>query len=163
MSALSALEAVDTEAIGTVDAAGYLYLVARPATPTAAIGRMPARARENSSERQRRRDRQELAPVHLTRRGRIVVAALGLAVATLAAMLLSLAASGGAQASDHGRADAGYQGMRQVVVQPGETLWTLAAAAEPSADPRVVIPQIMSANSLTSSTIYPGEQLWVPR
>ena len=163
MSALSALEAVDTEAIGTVEAAGYLHLVARPATPTAAIGRMPARVRENSSERQRRRDRQELAPVHLTRRGRIVVAALGLAVATLAAMLLSLAASGGAQASDHGRADAGYQGMRQIVVRPGQTLWSIASRAEPSVDPRLVIPEIMTANSMTSTSLQAGELLWVPR
>jgi hypothetical protein len=101
--------------------------------------------------------------VRLTRRGRRVAAALGVMVAAVAAVLLSLGASGGALASDHGAAGSGYQGMRQVVVQPGQTLWSLAAAADPGADPRLVIPQIVSANSLAGSTIYSGEQLWVPR
>jgi hypothetical protein len=107
-------------------------------------------------------------PVRLTRRGSLVAGGLALTVAALAALLLSLAASGGALAASHGAAShgaagTGYQGMRQVVVQPGQTLWSLAAAAEPGADPRLVIPEIVSANSLGGSTIYPGEQLWVPR
>jgi LysM domain len=102
-------------------------------------------------------------PVRLTRRGRLVVGGLAVLTAVLAAVLLSVTASGGALAANHGPAGSGYQGMRQVVVQPGQTLWTLAAAAEPGADPRLVIPQIVSANSLAGSTIYPGEQLWVPR
>jgi LysM domain len=102
-------------------------------------------------------------PVRLTRRGRLVVGGLAVLTAVLAAVLLSVTASGGALAANHGSAGSGYQGMRQVVVQPGQTLWTLAAAAEPGADPRLVIPQIVSANSLAGSTIYPGEQLWVPR
>jgi hypothetical protein len=102
-------------------------------------------------------------PVRLTRRGRLVAGALIVVAAAAAALLLSLLLGGGALAASHGSPGAGYQGLRQVVVQPGETLWSLAARADPSADPRTVIPQIMSANSLTSSTIYPGEQLWVPR
>jgi LysM domain len=102
-------------------------------------------------------------PVRLTRRGRRVVWGLAGMVAALAAVLLSLAASGGALASSHGPSGSGYQGMRQVVVEPGQTLWSLAAAADPRADPRLVIPQIVSANSLAGSTIYAGEQLWVPR
>ena len=101
-------------------------------------------------------------PVRLTRRGRLVAGGL-VTVAALAGLLLSLAASGGALAASRGPAGSGYQGMRQVVVQPGQTLWSLAAAAEPGADPRLVIPEIVSANSLGGSTIYPGEQLWVPR
>jgi hypothetical protein len=103
------------------------------------------------------------SPVRLTRRGRLVVGGLAVLTAVLAAVLLSVTASGGALAANHGPAGSGYQGMRQVVVQPGQTLWTLAAAAEPGADPRLVIPQIVSANSLAGSTIFPGEQLWVPR
>jgi hypothetical protein len=102
-------------------------------------------------------------PVRLTRRGRAVVGGLAVLLAVLAAVLLSLAGSGGALAANHGAAGSGYQGLRQVVVQPGQTLWSLAAAADPSADPRLVIPQIVSANALAGSTIYPGEQLWVPR
>jgi predicted Zn-dependent protease len=103
------------------------------------------------------------APVRLTRRGRRVVGGLAVAAVALAAFLLSLALSGGALASNHGSAGSPYQGMRHVVVQPGQNLWSLAAQAEPGADPRLVIPQIVSANSLAGDAIYPGEQLWVPR
>jgi LysM repeat protein len=53
--------------------------------------------------------------------------------------------------------------MRQVVVQPGQTLWSIASAAEPSADPRGVIEQIMSVNDLTSTKLPVGEEIWVPR
>jgi hypothetical protein len=103
------------------------------------------------------------APLRLTRRGRLAVgAALALAAAA-AASLVIVTASGGAQASDHGQARGGYAGMREIVVRPGQTLWSIAAAAEPSADPRVVIQQIMSVNSLTNAQIQAGQLLWVPR
>ena len=52
--------------------------------------------------------------------------------------------------------------MHQVVVQPGQTLWSIAAAAEPAADPRTVVQEIMSANALGSPAISAGQQLWVP-
>jgi hypothetical protein len=102
-------------------------------------------------------------PVRLTRRGRRVVGGLAIAAAALAAFLLSLTLGGGALASSHGSAGSPYQGMRQVVVQPGQNLWSIATQAEPGADPRLVIPQIVSANALAGDAIYPGEQLWVPR
>jgi hypothetical protein len=102
-------------------------------------------------------------PVRLTRRGRRVVGGLAAGAAALAAFALSLALGGGALASSHASGGSPYQGMRQVVVQPGQNLWALAARAEPGADPRLVIPQIVSANALAGDAIYPGEQLWVPR
>jgi LysM domain len=101
-------------------------------------------------------------PVRLTRRGRIVVGALAIAAAAAVTCVLSLALASGALAANHGPARAGYQGMRQIVVQPGQTLWSIAAAAAPAADPRVIIPQLEAANSLNGSTVYPGEALWVP-
>ena len=54
-------------------------------------------------------------------------------------------------------------GMKQVVVQRGQTLWSIASAAQPMADPQAVIQRIIDANSLPSVTIEPGEVLWVPR
>jgi len=102
-------------------------------------------------------------PVRLTRRGRGVVGGLAAGAAALAAFALSLALGGGALASSHASGGSPYQGMRQVVVQPGQNLWALATRAEPGADPRLVIPQIVSANALAGDAIYPGEQLWVPR
>jgi hypothetical protein len=102
-------------------------------------------------------------PVRLTRRGRAVVAALAVVAATVAVTVASMAAAGGAQAANHGRPGAGYAGLRQVVVQPGQTLWSIAEQVEPSADPRLVVAQIMTANAMTSTVIEAGQLLWVPR
>jgi hypothetical protein len=112
---------------------------------------------------ERRQARRSRAPVRLTRRGRLVVASLLVTGLTVCALLLSMLASGGAQATNHGQPGAGYQGMRQVVVRPGQTLWSIASAAEPSADTRVVVQEIMTANALTSVDISAGQLLWVPR
>jgi nucleoid-associated protein YgaU len=81
-----------------------------------------------------------------------------------AALVLWLAEAGRAQASSHGQpAGAGYQGMTRVVVQARQTLWAIAAAAEPTANIQTVVQQIIDANALDGATIYPGEVLWVPR
>jgi nucleoid-associated protein YgaU len=93
-----------------------------------------------------------------------VVAALALALTAAVVVLIWLTAAGGAAASDHGvPANGAYQGLTQVVVRPGQTLWSIAAAAEPSADPRAVIQQIVEANALSGVTIHTGQLLWVPK
>jgi len=102
-------------------------------------------------------------PTRLTRRGRAVVAALIVTGVTIVALLATVLASGGAQATNHGQARAGYQGMHQIVVRPGQTLWSIASAAEPTADTRIVVQQIMTVNRLTGTTISAGQLLWVPR
>jgi hypothetical protein len=101
--------------------------------------------------------------LRLTRRGRAVVASTLATAAAAVAALVVMTAAAGAQASDHGRGGGGYAGMREIVVRPGQTLWSIAATAEPSADPRVVVQQIMTVNSLTSTQIQAGQLLWVPR
>jgi LysM domain len=107
--------------------------------------------------------RAERSPIRLTRRGKAVVAGLVVTGLTVLALLVTLLASSGAEATNHGRPGAGYQGMREVVVRPGQTLWSIASAAEPTADPRIVIQEIMTANALTSTDIASGQLLWVPR
>jgi LysM domain len=102
-------------------------------------------------------------PIRLTRRGRAVAAALILAGLTIAALLATVLASGGAQATNHGQARAGYEGMHQIVVRSGQTLWSIASAAEPRSDTRIVVQEIMTANGLTGTTISAGQLLWVPR
>ena len=52
--------------------------------------------------------------------------------------------------------------MSQIVVQPGQTLWSIAAQADPAADTRLVIQRIVTANSLTSENIAAGQRLWIP-
>jgi hypothetical protein len=85
-----------------------------------------------------------------------------LLVAVITPLLLAVAS--GAQASSHGLPPSAVRaGMRQVVVKPGQSLWSVALNAEPKADPRVVIQQIMEFNALGSQVVVPGENLWVPR
>jgi len=92
-----------------------------------------------------------------------VVACLLVAGLTVAVLLITMLASGGAQATNHGQPRAGYQGMHQIVVRPGQTLWSIAASAEPSADTRVIVQEIMTANALTNADISAGQLLWIPR
>ena len=74
-----------------------------------------------------------------------------------------LIAATGAQAANHGLPPtAVHAGMRHVVVRSGQTLWSIAMAAEPAADPRVVTQEIMQVNALSSEVVVPGESLWVP-
>jgi hypothetical protein len=133
---------------------------ARPATPGQGPGQADAEAAV--VRRAPRPVPESPAPLRLTRRGRIVLGLIAVVLATLALTVVSMSLSD-AQAANHGRAGAGYQGMRQVVVEPGETLWSIASQAEPSADPRQVVAEIMTANSLTSSNVQAGQLLWVPR
>jgi hypothetical protein len=107
---------------------------------------------------------QRVRRTRLTRRGRRVVWAFAvlLLVAVLTPVLLALAS--GAQAANHGLpASAVQASMRHVVVKPGQSLWSIALNAEPQADPRTVIQQIMEFNALGSQVVVPGEGLWVPQ
>lgn len=100
----------------------------------------------------------------LTRRGRQVLwaAVILFLVAIITPLMLALAS--GAQASSRGLPPSAVRaGMRQVVVKPGQSLWSVALNAEPKADPRVVIQQIMEFNALGGQIVVPGESLWVPR
>jgi hypothetical protein len=118
----------------------------RPARPTA----VPATA--------------AASPVRLTRRGKIVLGLLALAVVASATVLIWLAIAGHAQAAQKaGPAAAGSHGMLRVVVHPGQTLWSIAVRTDPAADPRMVIQQIIDDNALTDTAIQAGQVLWVPR
>ena len=103
--------------------------------------------------------------VRLTRRGRLVVTGLVLLVAIATATLLWMSVAGSVQAASRGgpAPRSPYQGMTQIVVQPGQTLWSIAAAAEPSADAWAVVQQIVEVNALNNPQVHAGELLWVPR
>ena len=47
-----------------------------------------------------------------------------------------------------------------VVVQPGDTLWTIAADVAPDADVRITVDQLIALNG--ASPIVPGQELVVP-
>jgi LysM domain len=124
-------------------------------TGTVVSGREPRFGSVGGAQPQR-------APLRLTRRGRLVVTVLLVAAFSAAVLLLTALVSGRAQATNHGEPRAGYQGMHKIVVRPGQTMWSIAAAAEPTADPRSVVQEIMSANALDGPGITAGQLLWVP-
>ena len=101
------------------------------------------------------------SPLRLTRRGRVVVAGL----AVLLVSVLSLLVAGAAQATSHAAPplSAAGHGLGQVVVRPGQSLWSVAESADPDADTRLVIQQILKLNALNGDTVFAGQQLWVPR
>ncbi len=101
-------------------------------------------------------DRPTRSRLRLTARGRAVL--LLLLAAPIAVWLLLAQLNGGAAA---GTRDAGAP-VPVVVVQPGESLWSIAEQVAPNADPRDVIDAIVSFNHLPSADVVPGEQLGVP-
>ena len=101
-----------------------------------------------------------VAPLRLTRRGRVVVALAAALLVTMVSLLLA----GVAQATNDGPSSrAARQNLVQVVVHPGQSLWSVAESADPDQDPRAVIQQIIDLNSLNGDTVFAGQQLWVPR
>jgi ABC-type oligopeptide transport system substrate-binding subunit len=94
--------------------------------------------------------------VRLTRRGRRLVAALALGGAVvLGACISPLLADG----------DGGLRlaGERSVVVEPGDTVWSVAGeVAEGGQDVRVVVDAIEELNDLEDSVVVPGQVLRLP-
>ena len=53
-------------------------------------------------------------------------------------------------------------GTEQVTVQPGQTIWSIAAEGYPDDDTRAVVGQIVKLNSLGEAPVYAGEKIRVP-
>jgi hypothetical protein len=92
------------------------------------------------------------SPVRLTRRGRLVVLALLVVFFGAVAALLALPSQAAAPAGP----------ARVVVVQPGDSLWTIVERYRPGADPVRAMEELSRANDLPGSTLYPGEELTLP-
>ncbi|GAA1855223.1 hypothetical protein GCM10009687_22610 [Asanoa iriomotensis] len=90
--------------------------------------------------------------LRLTRRGRLVLVVLFLLVVGGLAAVLSPAS----RAAD----PAGPPAI--AVVQPGDTLWSVAARHRPSNSPFEVIAEIRRLNHLDSFTIFAGQKLILP-
>ena len=95
--------------------------------------------------------------VRVTRRGRVLLL-LALVAVLFAAFSLGRSASQAAPTADGPSAPA-----QHVVVQPGESLWTVAQRTAPDHDPREVVARLRELNGLTTSQLQPGQQLIVPR
>lgn len=89
--------------------------------------------------------------LRMTRRGRLVVLALALIVVLVPGAWRAMAT-----------AQVDGPTTIAVTVQPGDTLWGIAAEIDPGADPRALIAEIREVNSLTQSGLTPGQVLVVP-
>jgi len=94
--------------------------------------------------------------LRLTARGRAVL--LFLVAAPLTIWLLMAQLNGGAA---QGTREAGAP-VPVVVVESGESLWSVAERVAPNADPRDVITAIVAYNHLPSADVMAGQQLGIP-
>jgi len=100
--------------------------------------------------------------LRLTRRGRVVFTTLGAAPLVVGALLIAFAGGTASAVAEGTRADAAAASFEYVTVQAGQSLWKLAEAIAPTADPRDVIAEIVSLNQLSSENVQPGQRLALP-
>jgi len=102
-------------------------------------------------------DRQDAAA---RRRIRILLGSV--VVALVVALALPWGGAGGRPLATPGPARAGdaVASHSLYVVQPGDTLWTIAERLVPSGDPRPVVAQL--ASEIGGDTVVPGERLVLP-
>ncbi|SNS61433.1 LysM peptidoglycan-binding domain-containing protein [Actinomadura mexicana] len=99
-------------------------------------------------------------PIRLTRRGRVVLVAFA---ATVTLVLLWVIGGSGAFAGSRERHGGPSRPAGTVVVEPGDTLWGVASAADPGGDPRLVVQRIIDLNGLAGDpTVHPGQELRLP-
>lgn len=98
--------------------------------------------------------------LRLTSRGRLLLL-LALVGVLFAAFSFGRANTGAAQAATATETSRVLP-LEQTVVQPGESLWTVARRIAPDNDPRTVIAQIRKLNDMTTSQLRVGQQLLLP-
>ena len=97
--------------------------------------------------------------LRLTVRGRRVLASLA-ALPAVVAIALALVSGGSALASrEDGAAAASFE---TVTVSHGDSLWSIAEAVAPQADPRDVVDAIIRLNALDGVTVQAGQSIAIP-
>ena len=97
-----------------------------------------------------RRSRYYAPPVPRAKAARIKIALVLVGVALLWLLFIKGAYGGG------------RTGTEQITVQPGQTVWSIAADRYPDDDTRSRVGDIVSLNNLGDQPIYAGEKLSVP-
>jgi hypothetical protein len=107
-------------------------------------------------------------PSHAVLRRRRLTAALVVLALALVVMVGARAVQGALGRTGSGPLSAAGAGpgsnlaSDQVwVVQPGDTIWSIAEAVEPGSDVRPLVDEISA--ELKGAPIYPGEQIRIPR
>ncbi len=117
--------------------------------------RAPRRVPAAPSQRRAPQSQSTPAPLRLTRRGRLVVLLVVLAVACAGFALLGGPAVSTSQTH--------HAAAHTVVVRGGETLWDIASRIAPDQDPRVVIADIVDLNHLPDAgSIRLGQEIFIP-
>ena len=149
----------------------------RPQAPVRLPGQPPSSLPRQRDGRPARRPVLELVPplaapsertvrpaspgaVHLTGRGRCAVLVL-LVVAGVALMLALTGLVGLVGGAAAGTAPA-RTATRTIVVQPGQTLWSIAGSVAPNVDRRDTIARIVELNALPSTGVSAGARIAVP-
>jgi nucleoid-associated protein YgaU len=99
------------------------------------------------------RERAELPPIRLTRRGVVVLTA---AVLLLGGLLVWLAALSAPSPAAHPAAP------QVVTVRAGDTLWSIATHVAPDRDPLAEVAALQRVNHLDGVGLTPGQRLRVP-
>lgn len=92
-------------------------------------------------------------PVRLTRRGRAVLVGFFVLAAVLVIAVLAPASRA---------ADPAGAASRIAVVQPGDTLWSIAERHSPTEDRVAAVEEIRRLNRLDSYAVHAGQRLAVP-
>lgn len=94
--------------------------------------------------------------VRLTRRGKAVIFAISLAIIAVLVVLFGSSSLAGDQAG-------ALPDTTTVKVMPGNTLWEIAADANPNGDIRATVDDILQLNSLpNASALQMGSEIAVP-
>jgi hypothetical protein len=95
----------------------------------------------------------------LTRRGRLLLVGLPIALGVAALILLGAFLTSQAKA---GESTPATSSTVEVSVASGETLWDLAVQYAPERDPRDVVAEIVELNDLHTSLVRAGQSIAVP-
>lgn len=99
----------------------------------------------------------------LTRRGRLLL--LGLPALLAAVALLVIAVFAAAALFNQAQASTGAASgveAQQITVAEGDTLWSIASAAQTDTDVQQLITQIAELNDLDSPDLEYGQQIYLP-
>ena len=111
----------------------------------------PSARRSGSGPVHHRRGRR----VRLTRRARLLAAILTLALGVAIGSWLGPLLAGDGD-------DLQLAGVQSVVVQPGDTLWSIATEVAGTSDVREVVDRIQQRNHLQGTVLIPGQVLELP-
>ncbi|MEV6487251.1 LysM peptidoglycan-binding domain-containing protein [Actinoplanes sp. NPDC051633] len=99
-------------------------------------------------------------PLRLTRRGRAVVLGFFIVLASVASAILLTTAS---RAEQPRIGPAPSVPAPSVVVQPDDTLWSIATRTAPRRDPYAAVAEIREINGIEGYVVHPGQTLELPR